>query len=161
MYSYVTMNDIGCGPEGKDAEVEGLSYIFDDPGSEQVVFDPEPAGRFAFDGLGQIIAEEQLERLGLERLGDVGGLGAGATTLNRNEQQLPPPPAGEQWVYKGPNVTGTGHDWESVPIEAAPAESEDTSLMDKIKENKVVVGISATAILAGFWWFFLRGKGGE
>jgi hypothetical protein len=63
-YSYVTMNDIGCGPEGKDKEAADMGFIFDDPGSEQVVFDPEPAGRFAFDGLGQIIAEEQLERLG-------------------------------------------------------------------------------------------------
>lgn len=147
MFSYVTMNALGLGPDGDDTEAESMGYIFDDPGAKQVTFDREKAGGFAFDGLGQIISEEQLERID-----GMGGLGAGVTTLDKNADYLPAPPAGETWVYKGPNPSGTGHDWESAPADDAAVTdlapiAEGPGFMDK-HGGKVVMGVLAAAIVA-------------
>lgn len=149
-YTHLTLNDLGCGNEGRDSEADAMGFIFDDNAKDISTFDTGLEYDQAFDGLGQHVVEGRIERL--DGLG-YAGLGAGATTLDNDETQLPLPPEGESWVYKGPNSTGVGHDWESQPDSFA---ADGQNLFNKLMQNKPMAGAGAVAVVGILWWLFVR-----
>lgn len=84
------------------------------------------------------------------------GLGKTASTLEPDDAMLPPAPEGEKWRLVGPSPLGTGYNWETVPADAPEPDvsQPDGGLMERIKKNKVVSGVVATAIIGGLWWLF-------
>jgi hypothetical protein len=157
MYPYITPHDAGHGDEGDDAEdTEGMGDLFDSPSDDQTTFDMDPDRPFSLDGLGRT------KRLSAPRLvesQDTGRLIDVETLAEPDEDDLPDPPPGQKWQYVGPNESGDGHDYETVPMDA-PAVNTLTGVsdgfMDMVKQNKAVVGVSAVAAVGALWWLFLR-----
>lgn len=173
MYTYMTPSDSGSGGEGIDEEENGLSDLFDDPSDDAVTFDMEPDRPFAFDGTGQLIAEEQLEGTGqltargarrlarpsLVEQSGLGGLGETATTLDPEPKFLPPAPAGQKWKLIGPSKVGEGYDWETVAAEIPKPGPVAGGFMELVKRNKAVSGGITVVTLGALWWLFLRKRG--
>jgi hypothetical protein len=169
MYPYITPHDAGHGDEGDDAEdTEGMGDLFDSPSDDQTTFDMDPDRPFSLDGLGRT------KRLSAPRLvedQDTGRLIDVETLAEPDEDDLPDPPPGQKWKYVGPNESGDGYDYETVPSsghslgrsDAAKQEltvhtlpDVDGGFMDMVKRNKAVVGASAVAAVGALWWLFLR-----
>lgn len=172
MYPYITPYDAGHGAEGNDAEDSAeMGDLFDSPSDDQTTFDMDPDRPFALDGTGQFMMSAA-KRLSAPRLVESPGTGLLAdveTIPYPDEDGLPEPPEGQKWRYTGPNRSGGGYNYETVPSgvlgqsDAAKQEltvhtlpDADGGFMDMVKRNKVVVGASAAATIGALWWLFLR-----
>lgn len=68
MFSYITPRDVNGSAEGHDDEADGMGTLFEYPMDDPDTFNEQPDRPFPFDGVGQIIMNEQLEQLTLPKM---------------------------------------------------------------------------------------------
>jgi hypothetical protein len=144
----MTPSDSGRRSEGTDSEdAREMGSLFDEPGDdERTTFDMDVDHAFALDGAGQFLVE-----------GQVGGFGIVETSPGDDPAGLDEPPAGQQWRLIGPNKSGEGYDWETVPI-AVPVVS--ASALDRagvwLKKNATVSLVGTALLVLGYLFYRKR-----